>query len=172
MSKKNMNIEIKINENGKARLKGFTKTNFKYFNLEELHNAIITNLITTKIKKEEKEEFLNAFERMLNKIKEEIEEYIFLNEKFKNSYFWNPPLQAKKRREIEADNKMNFELNNRYISLYLDFYLYISCKNYYVHKKAIINNAERNLSAVKKILKEIELLEKFIKNYKESRFYR
>lgn len=171
MSKKEMNIEI-ANNNGKVRLVGFTKTNFKYFNTEELQNAIITNLITTELEKEYKEEFLNNFERMLEKIKEEAEEYIYLNKKFKNSYFWETPGKAEKRREIESNNWTEFEINNRYISLYLNFYLHVSCSYFYVYKKVMINNKKTNLRAVRQVLKEIELLKNFIKNYKESRFYK
>ena len=171
MSKKEMNMEI-VNNNGKVRLVGFTKTNFKYFNVEELQNAIIANLLTTKLEKEYKEEFLNDFERMLEKIKEEAEEYIYLNEKFKNAYFWETPGKKERRREIEADNYIEFEINNRYISLYLNFYLHVSCSYFYVYKKVIINNKKTNLRAVRQVLKEIELLKNFIENYKESRFYK
>lgn len=109
---------------------------------------------------------------MLEKIKEEAEEYIYLNEKFKNAYFWETPGKKERRREIEADNYIEFEINNRYISLYLNFYLHVSCSYFYVYKKVIINNKKTNLRAVRQVLKEIELLKNFIENYKESRFYK
>ena len=66
-----MKLEVIINKNGKVRLKGFTKTNFKYFNAKKLQEDILFNLISTDKKRGEKKEFLENLERILEKVRVE-----------------------------------------------------------------------------------------------------
>jgi len=163
-----MKPEIIINKNGKARLKGFTKTNFKYFNAKKLQEDILFNLISVDKSKGEKKEFLENLERILEKVRLEVEHYISINEQFKNIWFWET--NSKQRSEL-TDTYVDTKIKNKYIQIDLYYRLRITCIYNYVYKHIYINNILKDLRSARQILKEVKLLEEFLEEYKESRFY-
>ena len=163
-----MKPEVIINKNGKAKLKGFTKANFKYFNTKKLQQDILFNLVSADKAKGEKKEYLQNLERILEKIKLEIESYISINEKFKNIWFWE--ISSKRKDELTG-TYIDTTIKNKYIQIELYYRLRITWRYNYVYKSVVINGEEKNLRSAKQILKEVELLEKFLEEYKKSRFY-
>ena len=164
-----MKPEIIINKNGKARLKGFTKTNFKYFNAKKLQEDILFNLISTDKKRGEKKEFLENLERILEKVRVETEDYISVNEQFKNIWLWE--INSSKQKNELTDVYVNTKIKNKYIQLNLYYELEITWRHKYVYKHIYINDELKNLKSARQILKEVKLLEEFLEEYKESRFY-
>lgn len=96
-----------------------------------------------------KETFNSITEYEREKVQDAIRQYLELNNKFKNAYFFNPPSSAKERQRYEADNSMTY---NKY-GLEMFFEVDCSCKNVYVYKHIYIDGKKTNATALKKYLK-------------------
>lgn len=65
--------------------------------------------------------------KRLRELKQNLANAIYLHEKMKNSYFWNPPGIASQRRSYENQHSFKFE----YPGLKVDCDTECSCKNIY-----------------------------------------
>lgn len=79
---------------------------------------------------------------------EAIERFISDSKRFKNAYFWNPPLSAKARRCEEKRNSWRYE--DEEIILRVD--ITCTCNNYYFSKEAYIGGKRVTIREVKKLL--------------------
>jgi hypothetical protein len=80
--------------------------------------------------------------------------FIKENEKYKNSYFWNSSLNATNRRFKEFKNSFECEILGD--KLNINTSLTMTCKNVYYKKEYILNNENKDLRAVKKLLRSLE----------------
>ena len=89
-------------------------------------------------------------------LQKELKEFININIKYKNSFFWTPHLNAFARHASEFNNNFSFIFNDDiYI---LNFKLDISCNNYYFSKKISVNSEKKDIRAIKKVLKNIQII--------------
>ena len=84
------------------------------------------------------------------KIKRTIQEIIDNKEKYKNCYFWNPPMTAVQRREKEFEIILEFFLDNKKYQIRQKMAL--SCKNYYFKTTILIDNIQKNITSIKKLI--------------------
>lgn len=89
---------------------------------------------------------------MANLTKEQIQDVINQNEKFKNAYFWRPNQNASGRRNYETYNSRNIEGNHNGKILKLNLNISCSCKNIYVTRNFYINDKKVTIAAIKKLL--------------------
>ena len=75
-----------------------------------------------------------------------IQNYLNLNEKFKNSFFWSPPAGSYSRRKYEKENTFQYEGEG----IYLHFIVECSCKNIYIRRYVKINGIAKTAAALKK----------------------
>lgn len=80
-----------------------------------------------------------------------IRDFLSLNERFKDSYFWaSPSFSASQRRAYENKNSFSYEGDG----IKLNFSVYCSCKNFYVLKTVEINGKTTNATSLKKYIKQ------------------
>jgi len=84
------------------------------------------------------------------KIKRTIQEIIDNKEKYKNCYFWNPPMTATQRRNQEFNNELEFFLNGKEYKVLQNMTL--SCKNYYFKTTVMVDGLQKTITAIKKLI--------------------
>ena len=84
------------------------------------------------------------------KIKRTIQEIIDNKEKYKNCYFWRPPMSAVQRREKEFEIIIEFFLNNKKYKVLQNMTL--SCKNYYFKTTVMVDGLQKTITAIKKLI--------------------
>jgi hypothetical protein len=84
---------------------------------------------------------------------------MFLNrhERFKNSYFWNPPRKAYDRRQLEKDNSVSLEFDFWGDHYELHQSVECSCKNVYYNAVINRNGKRKDIRAVKSLIKDMSL---------------
>jgi len=93
--------------------------------------------------------------RLDKEVREKLERFIELSEKYKNSYFFSPAGNADARRYRESKNeleKFDFKINDDKYSI--EFHMHESCKNVYVKKYVIKNGNYTNTTVIKTLLKK------------------
>ena len=87
-----------------------------------------------------------------------LEKVIELHEKMKNSYFYSSPSSATSRRLYEKYNSLTTELSAKGDKIEIIQDTSCSCKNVYYSMKILINgnSSGKNISFVKKLMKEVE----------------
>jgi ElaB/YqjD/DUF883 family membrane-anchored ribosome-binding protein len=167
MDKKTIELIKKID-------KTLTKKNFRHINIK-IVKALISNFISFFMEKNDIEEYKEYRKKIRDLLKflkgelqENVREYISLCNKYSYAYFLTPPRYSSARRAEERENFLEYE-NNEFreiVDVYFKFKLQVSVKHYYVTKKAYVNKYT-NLTTVKKLQKEIniliELLEEVLK---------
>jgi len=83
-----------------------------------------------------------------------LESFIKESEKYKNSYFWNSYSSASDRRSNEFENYFECEILGD--KLIINTSLVMSSKNVYYSKEYILNNENKDLRIVKKLLRSLE----------------
>jgi len=78
-------------------------------------------------------------------------EVIDHHERFKNSYFWAPPVNARGRRYYEEQNKREYA--DTYFTLEQD--VRCSCKNIYYSADFSVNGVQINAGDLKKFMHEL-----------------
>ena len=87
-------------------------------------------------------------------IKEEILDIIEQHEKFKNSYFWNPPSSASSRRSYEEKNSRNdiaFDHDGKHFEISQS--VSCSCKNVYYRFSVHVDGMKKTIRALKSLVK-------------------
>ena len=99
------------------------------------------------------------------RVKAEIENFTNHCERYKNTYFWHSPSLSYQRRQAENASDFEYKEDDPYLdfSIKLIFYVSVSCRHIYNHKKIYINGTKTTAKAFPKLLQElattIEILE-------------
>jgi len=82
-------------------------------------------------------------------------DFIESSEKHKNSYFWNSSdLSSSQRRGKEFENCFTFKFEDKIFEVKES--LTISCNNFYYYKEIFVDDEQRDIRAIKKVLKFVE----------------
>jgi len=90
------------------------------------------------------------------KVRKAVNNVLEYHEHYKNAYFWTPPSSASGRRSLEkkfADSNPSFEIIDGNNNIYVSPDLSCSAKNVYYHLTIKVNNAVKDVRAIKKYLK-------------------
>ena len=85
-------------------------------------------------------------------------------EHYKNTYFWHSPSLSYQRRQAENTSDFEYKEENPYLdfSMKLRFYVSVSCKHIYNHKKIYINGTKTTAKAFPKLLQELDIAIEFL----------
>ena len=83
------------------------------------------------------------------------EKVISLQEKMKNSYFWDPPQSASTRRSYESYNSQSYEFIYKGKKYKFCQSTVCSCRNVYFSSVFCINDERKDLRLVRKLLKDL-----------------
>lgn len=91
-------------------------------------------------------------------VKENVENFMSLNEKYKYSYFWSNNGNAASRARQSKKDSFEFELaiEQLQFSISLEFYVRMSCMNVYITKNIYINKRLTTSRSFEKLLNEID----------------
>lgn len=90
-------------------------------------------------------------------LKKRLEEFLASADTYKNCYFWNASrLSAATRRSKEFDRDFYFGFENK--TYFVRESLEVSCKNYYYSKTISVDGVEKDLRAIKSVIKKISNL--------------
>ncbi len=84
------------------------------------------------------------------KIKNHIKLLIENHDKYKKSYFWNPPANASGRRSMEFSENLEFIINGETYIINQD--LECSCSNVYWSNNITVNGSKKNITCLKKLI--------------------
>jgi hypothetical protein len=92
---------------------------------------------------------------MNNELKNKLQNYIDMHEKYRYAYFWTSFGNASNRRNQEKRFKENypdfsFQIKNQKIEL--KPYLSLSCKNVYYHFHIFINEEKKDIRVLRKLI--------------------
>ena len=92
------------------------------------------------------------------RVKEQVIDFTNHCEHYKNTYFWHSPPRSHQRRNQEDASYLEYKEENPYLdfSMKLRFYVSISCKHIYNHKKIYINGTKTTAKAFPKLLQELD----------------
>ena len=85
-----------------------------------------------------------------SKIKRQLTEMLDNHEKYKNTYFWSPPINASGRRAMEFNESIEFVLNGKKYSWKQD--LSCSCRNVYWKSSVHVDGNKKNIRVIKKLI--------------------
>jgi len=84
------------------------------------------------------------------KVYAEIISIIQAHNKYKNSYFWNPPGNASSRRYMEFEHTLEFSLNGDVYEVIQQ--LDCSCRNVYYSLRIYLNDTKKDIRLLKKLV--------------------
>ena len=92
------------------------------------------------------------------RVKAQVIDFINHCEDYKNTYFWHSPSRSHQRRHQEDASYLEYKEENPYLdfSMKLRFYVSVSCKHIYNHKKIYINGTKTTAKAFPKLLQELD----------------
>ena len=85
-----------------------------------------------------------------SKIKAELNNIIEIHQKYKNCFFWSPPMTAAGRRKIEFENELSFILKDKKYEVKQE--LNCSCKNMYFSTKIFVDGKKKDIRSLKKLI--------------------
>jgi hypothetical protein len=104
------------------------------------------------------DEFMELNITFCKRVKEQVIDFTNHCEHYKNTYFWHSPSRSHQRRNQEDASYLEYKEENPYLdfSMKLRFYVSISCKHIYNHKKIYINGTKTTAKAFPKLLQELD----------------
>lgn len=92
------------------------------------------------------------------RVKEQVIDFTNHCEHYKNTYFWHSPSLSYQRRQAENASDFEYKEDDPYLdfSIKLIFYVSVSCRHIYNHKKIYINGTKTTAKAFPKLLQELD----------------
>ncbi len=81
-------------------------------------------------------------------------EFVQRHFEFKNCYFWTPPSQASRRRQMEESNELTIHFILNGTEYRFEQSVRCSCSNVYYRSNIEVNDKTKDIRAIKKLIQQ------------------